>query len=182
MERTDASTAQPAPAPEPPSPEPTPIPPPPSMQPQPGEEAPAAIEPPPLKDLLAYAHRAARFTPAEVAAEVARLTPQQDPTAQQQLELALVLGQTRQPADTARALALVQRVIARRDGPPAYRSLARLLESFYLQQRRLEDQTDRQAQQIKDLLRKNEQLNERLEAMRAIERSLNTRPAANGTR
>lgn len=146
----------------------------------PAPPPPAPVQPPPLKDILAYAHRAARFTPAELAAELARLTPQQDASAQQQLELALALGQTRQPADTARALALVQRVIARSDGPPAYRALARLLENFYLQQRRLEDQADRQAQQVRELQRKTDQLNERLEAMRAIERSLNTRPPTNG--
>ncbi|GAD23784.1 hypothetical protein [Acidovorax sp. MR-S7] len=172
QERPQAVETVPATPPAPPPPAP--------VQPQPDEETPAAIEPPPLKDILAYAHRAARFTPAELAAELARLTPQQDASAQQQLELALALGQTRQPADTARALALVQRVIARSDGPPAYRALARLLENFYLQQRRLEDQADRQAQQVRELQRKTDQLNERLEAMRAIERSLNTRPPTNG--
>ncbi|WP_406624372.1 hypothetical protein [Acidovorax sp. SDU_ACID1] len=112
QERPQAVETVPATPPAPPPPAPV------QPQPQPDEETPAAIEPPPLKDILAYAHRAARFTPAELAAELARLTPQQDASAQQQLELALALGQTRQPADTARALALVQRVIARSDGPP----------------------------------------------------------------
>ena len=39
------------------------------------------------------------------------------------------------------------------------------------------DQLDRQAQQLRDTQRRNDQLSERLEAVRAIERSLSTRPA-----
>ena len=56
QERPQAVETVPATPPAPPPPAP--------VQPQPDEETPAAIEPPPLKDILAYAHRAARFTPA----------------------------------------------------------------------------------------------------------------------
>ena len=80
--------------------------------------------------------------------------------------------------DTARALGLVQRVLGN-TGAAAQplHPLARLLEARLLQQRRLEDQLDRQAQQLRDTQRRNDQLSERLEAVRAIERSLSTRPA-----
>ncbi len=44
-------------------------------------------------------------------------------------------------------------------------------------QRRLEEQLERQTQQLREAQRRNDQLNERLEAVRAIERSLTTRPA-----
>ena len=47
-----------------------------------------------------------------------------------------------------------------------------------LEQRKLEEALDRQAQQLREQQRRIEQLNERLEAMRAIERSLNNRAPA----
>ena len=147
-------------------------------------DGPAAATPRPslVKHLLAYADQVAALPPQALAGEIARLTPRQEESPQQQLELALALGQTRLPADTARALGLVQRALAQKDNTPQVQSFARLLENRYLQQRRLEDQIDRQNQQVRDAQRRNDQLNERLEAMRAIERSLNARPGgpANG--
>ena len=70
--------------------------------------------------------------------------------------------------DTARALGLVQRVLG--NTSPAAQPLHPLA-------RLLEDQLDRQTQQLRDTQRRNDQLSERLEAVRAIERSLSTRPA-----
>lgn len=142
----------------------------------PASDAAATPRPPQIKLLLVYSDQVAALQPPALAAEIARLTPRQDEATQQQLELALALGQTRLPADTARALGLVQRALAQKDNPPLVQSFARLLENRYLQQRRLEDQVDRQNQQLRDAQRRNDQLNERLEAMRAIERSLNARP------
>ena len=164
-------------------------PPPPVQEKEPEDTAEPAVEPaqaaprPSLtKHLLAYADRVATLPSGTLTAEIARLTAQQDESVQQQLELALALGQTRLPADTARALGLAQRALAQKGNAPAVQSFARLLETRYLQQRRLEDQIDRQNQQIRDAQRKNDQLAERLEAVRAIERSLTARPGgpANG--
>ena len=57
--------------------------------------------------------------------------------------------------------------------------LARLLASRYAEQRRLEEQLDKQNQQLRDVQRRLDQTNERLEALKAIERSLTSRsPAA----
>jgi hypothetical protein len=157
-----------APQPAVPAPPPEPMP--------PASEAPAAIEPPPLKELLAYADRTYRMPAPELAAEIARLGPLADTAPERRLELALALSQTRQPPDTARALALVQGALGQAATLPAQRAFARLLENRLQHQRRLEEQADRQALQIKDLQRKNDQLGERLDAVRAIERSLNTKP------
>ena len=132
----------------------------------------------PLQQVLAHADRTLRMSPAELTREIARLGEAEDASAQTPLLLANALVQTRQPVDTARALGLVQRVLA--NGAAAAQPLhplARLLEARLLQQRRLEDQLERQAQQLRDAQRRNDQLNERLEAVRAIERSLTTRPA-----
>ena len=129
-----------------------------------------------LRDTLAYADRTLGASSTELAREAARLSDLDENKPSRAMRLALVLAQTRQPADTARALGLVQRTLtnpAAQDLHP----LARLLEARLTQQRRLEEQLERQAQQLRDAQRRNDQLSERLEAVRAIERSLTTRPA-----
>ncbi|WP_440113565.1 hypothetical protein [Acidovorax sp. BL-A-41-H1] len=129
-----------------------------------------------LRDTLAYADRTLGASGIELAREAARLSDLDENKPSRALRLALVLAQSRQPADTARALGLVQRTLtnpAAQDLHP----LARLLEARLTQQRRLEEQLERQAQQLRDAQRRNDQLSERLEAVRAIERSLTTRPA-----
>lgn len=131
-----------------------------------------------IASLLSQTDRVLKLAPAELAKEIARLGEAEDATPDTPLLLATALAQTRQAVDTARALGLVQRVL----GNPSAAAqplhpLARLLEARLLQQRRLEDQLDRQTQQLRDTQRRNDQLSERLEAVRAIERSLSTRPA-----
>ncbi len=132
----------------------------------------------PVALLLAQTDRVLKLPPAELTKEIARLGEAEDATPDTPLLLATALAQTRQAVDTARALGLVQRVLGN-TGAAAQplHPLARLLEARLLQQRRLEDQLDRQAQQLRDSQRRNDQLSERLEAVRAIERSLSTRPA-----
>lgn len=129
-----------------------------------------------LRDTLAYADRTLGASSSELARETARLSDLDENKPSRALRLALVLAQTRQPADTARALGLVQRTLANPAAQDLH-PLARLLEARLTQQRRLEEQLERQAQQLRDAQRRNDQLSERLEAVRAIERSLNTRPA-----
>lgn len=131
----------------------------------------------PILQVLAHADRTLRMAPAELTREIARLSEAEDAAVETPLLLANALAQTRQPVDTARALGLVQRVLG--NAPAAAQALhplARLMESRLLQQRRLEEQVERQAQQLRDAQRRNDQLNERLEAVRAIERSLTARP------
>ena len=60
----------------------------------------------------------------------------------------------------------------------ALHPLARLLATRYTEQRRLEDLLDKQTQQLRDVQRRLDQTNDRLEALKAIERSLTSRPAA----
>ena len=162
-------------------PAPLPVAPPPA---EPPREAPSPASAPvpeasQLTQALAYADRVQRMPPAELTREIARLGEAEDTLAASPLHLALALAQTRQPVDTARALAQVQRLLGHND--PAMQPLqplARLLEARLLQQRRLEEQLERQAQQLRDAQRRNDQLNERLEAVRAIERSMTARPPA----
>ena len=73
-----------------------------------------------------------------------------------------LLAQTRAPADLARALGLLQRVIANpATEAQALHPLARLLAARYQEQRRVEDDRDRQAQQLRDSQRRIDQLNDR---------------------
>ena len=143
---------------------------------------------PPLPDvvtaLLTYSERVRQLNPADLAAEIA---VQGDPgnAPLRQMQLALALMHSSQAVDTARALGLLQRVVGNPGGEAApLKPLARLLGYQLMEQRRLEDGLERQSQQLRDNQRRIDQLTDRLEAMRAIERSLTTRPpaATNGSR
>jgi len=139
----------------------------------------------PVVAMLSYADRVRSFGSNELSAELARLgEPGDAPGAQ--MQVALVLAQTRVPADLARALGLMQRVAANAstEAQPL-QPLARTLAARYMEQRRVEDDRDRQVQQVRDAQRRIDQLNDRLEALRAIERSFarpnHSLPANGGT-
>ena len=105
--------------------------------------------------------------------------PGTEPSPKFQMQLALALLQTREPVETARALGLLQRVAASTEPQAsAYTALAHVLIDNLLTTRRLEDNLERTGQQLRDSLRRIDALNERLDAMRAIERSLNAPPSA----
>jgi hypothetical protein len=131
--------------------------------------------------LLFYGEQLRQIAPGELGGEITRLqaalstaSPAGAPAAT--LELALALAQTRNPNDTARALSLLD-PIAKAPTPEQqpWQGLARLLVMRIVEQRRLEEQLDRQAAQLRDAQRNVQQLNEKLEALKAIERSLNNR-------
>jgi hypothetical protein len=143
---------------------------------------------PPLPDvvtaLLTYSERVRQLNANDLTAEIA---VQGDPgnAPLRQMQLALALMHSPQPVDTARALGLMQRVVGSTASEATpLKPLARLLANRLLEQRKLEDSLERQSQQLRENQRRIDQLSERLEAMRAIERSLTTRPAAppNGAR
>lgn len=131
----------------------------------------------PVAAMLAYADKVRPLGGNELNAELARLgEPGESPTAQ--MQVALLLSQTRVPADLARALGLLQRVIANATTEAqALQPLARALAARYVEQRRVEDDRDKQVQQLRDSQRRIDQLNDRIEALRAIERSF-ARPAS----
>ena len=125
--------------------------------------------------MLAYAERVRVMPPAELTQEAARLGDAASPEAQ--IQLSLVLSQLRQLPELIRAQELLARVLGNTDAQPLH-PLARLLASRYAEQRRLEEQLDKQNQQLRDVQRRLDQTNERLEALKAIERSLTSRPPA----
>ncbi len=130
----------------------------------------------PVAAVLAYADKVRPLGQPELASEINRLgEPGEVPLTQ--MQLALALAQTRVPADLARAQGLMQRV-ASGPAPEAQQlaPLARTLAARYGEQRRLEEEREKQAQQLRDSQRRIDQLSDRLEALRAIERSF-TRPS-----
>jgi len=95
------------------------------------------------------------------------------------LELALALSQQHNGGDVARAVQLLESVV--KAGAPelqAWQPMARLLLARIAEQRRLEDAFNREAAQRRDQQRTLQQLNEKLEALKAIERSMTTRPGS----
>lgn len=172
-------TPTPAPSPSPPPPPSltvTPVQPPP-VQPPVVLDSESRAVPDVITALLTYAERLRVLNPTDLAAEIVVLgDPGNVPL--RQMQLALALMHTHLPADTARALGLVQRVVGH-PGPESVqlKPLARLVAERLTEMRRLEDLNDRHQQQLRDSQRRIDQLNERLEAMRAIERSLNSRPS-----
>jgi hypothetical protein len=148
--------------------------------PSPARPAPAQPQPDPVRDMLAYADRVRQYAMPDLALEITRLGDAPE-TPATQMQLAIALSQTHLPVDLARALGLLQKLLASPDPESlALQPLARLLAARYGDQRRVEDLLDKQAQQTRDSQRRIDQLNERLEAVKAIERSLTARPAGSG--
>lgn len=150
-------------------------------EPPPASAAPATATAPTAGDtvaqLLQHADRVRGLQGAELAQEIARLNDPGAPA--DQLRLAMALSQTRQLYDLVRAQELLQRVLANpTQEARELHVLARLLGARYAEQRRLEDQLERQNQQVRELQRRLGDTQDKLDALREIERSLTSRPPA----
>jgi hypothetical protein len=128
--------------------------------------------------LLAYHDQLRALSPGDLIQEIARLSAL--PVAPDiSLELALALMQTRNGGELNRAIGLVDPLI--KGNLPEQRQwqpFARLLLARLLELRRLEDLLDKRSQELRDSQREVRQLNEKLEALKAIERSLAPRPSS----
>lgn len=147
-------------------------------------QAPAQPEPADLaaRRLIAYHEQIRQLSPQDLANEINRLNAavSATPTAAPPdvvLELALALSQQHNGGDVARAVALLE-PITKSSAPELapWQPLARLLLGRVLEQRRLEDLVNREAVRNRDQQRTLQQLNEKLEALKAIERSMSSRP------
>jgi hypothetical protein len=147
-------------------------------------QAPAQPEPADLaaRRLIAYHEQIRQLSPQDLANEINRLNAavSATPTAAPPdvvLELALALSQQHNGGDVARAVALLE-PITKSSAPELapWQPLARLLLGRVLEQRRLEDALNREATRNREQQRTMQQLNEKLEALKAIERSMANRP------
>jgi hypothetical protein len=124
--------------------------------------------------MLAYAQKVRLMAPAELNQEASRLGTGASPT--EQMQLSLVLSQLLQLPERIRAQELLARVLANpAPEAQALHPLAGLLASRYVELRRLEEQLEKQTQQTREVQRRLDQTTERLEALKAIERSLTNR-------
>jgi uncharacterized coiled-coil protein SlyX len=131
------------------------------------------------RQLLAYEATLAKMNPAEWPKEAGRLGDG-GASLDDTVKLALVLAHTHASGDLARAQGLLDKVLGNTSvEAQAWHGIARLLASLFTEQRRNEEQIDRLNQQVRDTQRdsqrKLDQLNEKLEALKSIERSLNSR-------
>jgi len=130
------------------------------------------------RHLLATEDRFSALNTADLTAEAAR-NPD-GATIEQQMDQALALSMTHANGDLVRAQTLLDQVL-HNNAPQAdpWRGLARLLAYRLAEQKRAEDAVERGAQQLRDAQRDNQRklddANAKLEALKAIERSLNTR-------
>lgn len=130
-----------------------------------------------IDGLLGYYQSLRDLSAAELAKELASLQAQPK-NARLILQKSMVLALGRGSGDLARAQVLVDSVV--KSGEPdalPLKPLAQFLIANYAEVRRLIDQADKFSQQIRDGQRRIEQLNETLEALKAIERTLPTRPS-----
>jgi hypothetical protein len=133
--------------------------------------------------LLAFHEHLLQIGPAELAANINLLDGEVAQTSSAAapdvvLDLALALAQQHAPGDLARASGLLEAITqAQSSEIQPWQPLARLLAGAIAEQRRLEDQLEQSAAQRRETQRAIQQLTEKLEALKAIERSMNKRSA-----
>lgn len=96
-----------------------------------------------------------------------------------ELHKAVQLAQGRSAAEQAQAAAQLEALGAATDPQvQALKPLALAIAARQAEQRRQQESLDKLSQQLRDSQRRNEQLNEKLEALKAIEQTLPAKPGA----
>ncbi|WP_257572064.1 MULTISPECIES: protein bicaudal D homolog [Janthinobacterium] len=131
---------------------------------------------PQLTELLAYQSALRLMTPSELVKAQLDLA-KADHAPSNTIRRAMLQATVRGAGDLARAQALLEPLATAKDGQ-LLAPLAQLLSSQYAELRRQDESIDKLNAQLRDAQRRNEQLNEKLEALKNIERSLSVRPAA----
>ncbi len=127
---------------------------------------------------LAYYQTLQRMTPVQIARE-SKVLAASPPTPNTQVRMAMVLGHPRGQSDLARALTLLEAVLKSTDpGAVSLHPLARLLADNYGERHKLDGQLEKQGQQLKDSQRKVSELQEKIDGLADIERTLPQRPRA----
>lgn len=125
-----------------------------------------------LDDLWIYHRSLKRLSQQELAHELQALNARQG-GAMLAMEKALVLGLTHDSADLVRAQVQLNNVLTASDAEAdKFKPLAELLRGNYVEMRRLAENADKANQQSRESQRRLDQLNEKLEALKNIERTL----------
>jgi len=131
---------------------------------------------------LAYYQMLARMSPAELGRERSVLAAL-PPTPNTQLRMAMLLGHPRGPGELGKAIALLDGVLKANDpAAVSLHPLARLLADNYLDRQKQEVQLERQGIQLKDSQKKAADLQEKIDGLADIERTLPQRPRPIQTR
>lgn len=146
---------------------------------QPVTQRPDRLDAPGALPALAYYQTLGRMTASELSRERSALAAQ-PATPNVQIRQAMLLGHPRTAQDSGRALVLLDGLLKSSD-PAAIelQPLARLLADQYQERQRLESQVDRQGGQLKESQRKAQELQEKLDSLTDIERTL-TQPPRSG--
>lgn len=137
---------------------------------KPNYDGPGALPP------LAYYQLLSRLTPAELNRErtVLAALPQ---TPNTQIRTAMLFGTPRGPLDLAKAVQQLDLILKSNDpAAVSLHPLARLLADNYTERQKAEGLLDRQGQQMKESQRKVIELQEKLDGLADIERTLPERP------
>lgn len=121
---------------------------------------------------LAYYQMLSKMTPGELSRERSVLAALPK-TPNTQLRTAMLLGHPRGPQDLGKAIGLLDAVL--KSNEPAalgLHPLARLLADNYLERQQAEGQIDRLAVQLKESQRKSGELQEKIDGLADIERTL----------
>lgn len=127
---------------------------------------------------LTYYQMLSRMTQAELGRErmVLAALPH---GANTQVRMAMLLGHPRAQQDISRAIALLENVLKSTDPTSiGLQGLARLMADNYIERQKIEAHLDRQGQQLKENQRKLVELQEKIDGLADIERTLPQRPRA----
>ena len=133
---------------------------------------------PQLTELLAYQSALRLMTPSELVKAQLDLA-KADHAPSNTIRRAMLQASVRGAGDLARAQALLEPLLTATDKDAQLLApLVQLLSGQYAELRRQDESIDKLNGQLRDAQRRIEQLNEKLEALKNIERSLSVRPAA----
>lgn len=133
---------------------------------------------PKLTELLAYQASLRAMTPSELVKAQLELA-RADHAPHNTIRRAMLQATLRTPGDLARAQTLLDSITqASSDEAKLLAPLAQFLSGQYADLRRQDEAVERLNGQAREAQRRNDQLNEKLEALKNIERSLSVRPAA----
>jgi len=131
-----------------------------------------------VNQLLAYQSGLRGRTSADLSRELAELNAK-PPTGKNLLRRAMLLGVLRGNGDLARAQVALDAVLQSDvTDEQALKPLATMLGGQFTDSKRQDEVMDRLNTQIRDAQRRNDQLNDKLEALKNIERTLSLRPGA----
>jgi uncharacterized coiled-coil protein SlyX len=159
----------------------TPLPPPPPppalVCPPPVAAIPVVVPDPQLTALLAYQARIHQQSPPDLSKSLQELNAQAT-SGTVALERAMVLAAFHNNGDLGRAQALAEGVLQSNDEEDQrLKPLAQSMAATYADARKQDETIDRLNQQLRDNQRRSDQLNDKLEALKNIERTLSGRPA-----